>query len=260
MSTFFKFLLHVKKNFSQKTKTEKNNLILVEFPSHKSAIIGLLHLLKILNEVHRAKIIIYIPGVSLNIKDYFKNVLFNGRSTGKLFFMNEVIIDTYQKIPCAGIAANQIGYNKRIFIGMKEDEEDSEHQYKELRKDDQIDLKEDQLNPNANNYEFYINPQIDKTYKKSLQEEEEGCLSIPEIRLIAERYDKIKVRYYDINGKKVQKTLKGFLSRLFQHELDHLNGILMVENNKIKEVYRISDNKQVISLYSDLIKQLLEFS
>lgn len=170
------------------------------------------------------------------------------------------LLDTYQKIPCAGIAANQIGYNKRIFIGMKEDEEDSEHQYKELRKDDQIDLKEDQLNPNANNYEFYINPQIDKTYKKSIQEEEEGCLSIPEIRLIAERYDKIKIRYYDINGKKVQKTLKGFLSRLFQHELDHLNGILMVENNKIKEVYRISDNKQVISLYSDLIKQLLEFS
>jgi len=170
------------------------------------------------------------------------------------------LLDTYQKIPCAGIAANQIGYNKRIFIGMKEDEEDSEHQYKELRKDDQIDLKEDQLNPNANNYEFYINPQIDKTYKKSIQEEEEGCLSIPEIRLIAERYDKIKVRYYEINGKKVQKTLKGFLSRLFQHELDHLNGILMVENNKIKEVYRISDNKQVISLYSDLIKQLLEFS
>ena len=170
------------------------------------------------------------------------------------------LLDTYQKIPCAGIAANQIGYNKRIFIGMKEDEEDSEHQYKELRKDDQIDLKEDQLNPNANNYEFYINPQIDKTYKKSLQEEEEGCLSIPEIRLIAERYDKIKVRYYDINGKKVQKTLKSFLSRLFQHELDHLNGILMVENNKIKEVYRISDNKRVISLYSALIKQLLEFS
>ena len=74
MSTFFKFLLHVKKNFSQKTKTEKNNLILVEFPSHKSAIIGLLHLLKILNEVHRAKIITYVPGVSLNITDYFKNV------------------------------------------------------------------------------------------------------------------------------------------------------------------------------------------
>ena len=38
-----------------------------------------------------------------------------------------------------------------------------------------------------------INPQIDQTYKKSIQEEEEGCLSIPEVRLVAERYDKIKV-------------------------------------------------------------------
>jgi peptide deformylase len=166
------------------------------------------------------------------------------------------LLDTYRRIPCAGIAANQIGYNKRIFIGMKEDDDDIEEQYKELRKEDQIDSKQDQVNPNANNYEFYINPQIDQIYKKSIQEEEEGCLSIPEIRLIAERYDKIKVRYYDINGKKIKKTLKSFLSRLFQHELDHLNGLLMVENSKIKKVYRISENEKVISLYSDLINQL----
>ena len=54
-------------------------------------------------------------------------------------------------------------------------------------------------------------------------------MSIPEIRLIAERYDKIKVRYYDINGKKIQKTFDGFLSRLFQHELDHLEGKYFVD-------------------------------
>ena len=166
------------------------------------------------------------------------------------------LLDTYKQIPCAGIAANQIGYDKRIFIGMKKDEPDIENQYKELRKDKNKKVKKGSGNPNADNYEFYINPQIDQTYKKSIQEEEEGCLSIPEIRLIAERYDKIKVRYYDINGKKIQKTLKGFLSRLFQHELDHLNGVLMVENSKIKKVYRISDNENVITLYSDLIYQL----
>ena len=87
----------------------------------------------------------------------------------------------------------------------------------------------------------------------------ENCQSVVG-RLIAERYDKIKVRYYDINGIKKQKTLKGFLSRLFQHELDHLNGILMVENSKIKKVYRISENKNVITLYSDLINQLSTFN
>ena len=162
------------------------------------------------------------------------------------------LLDTYKQIPCAGIAANQIGYNKRIFIGLKIDEYDDggEDKKKEKRTG----------NPNASNYEFYINPQIDQTYKKSIQEEEEGCLSIPEIRLIAERYDKIKVRYYNINGIKKQKTLKGFLSRLFQHELDHLNGILMVENSKIKKVYRISDNENVVSLYSDLIEKLSKFN
>jgi len=170
------------------------------------------------------------------------------------------LLDTYKQIPCAGIAANQIGYDKRIFIGMKKEEPDTEDQYKKLRKDESTKTKKEAGNPNADNYEFYINPQIDQTYKKSIQEEEEGCLSIPEIRLIAERYDKIKVRYYDINGKKIQKTLKGFLSRLFQHELDHLNGLLMVENSKIKEVYRISDNKNVITLYSDLIHQLQNFN
>ena len=169
------------------------------------------------------------------------------------------LLDTYKKVPCAGIAANQIGYDKRIFIGMKEDEPDTEEQYKELRKDESKEQKKESGNPNADNYEFYINPQIDQTYKKSIQEEEEGCLSIPEIRLVAERYDKIKIRYYDINGKKIKKTLKGFLSRLFQHELDHLDGKLMVENSKIKKVYRISDNDNINSLYTNLVDELSKF-
>ena len=169
------------------------------------------------------------------------------------------LLDTYKKVPCAGIAANQIGYDKRIFIGMKEDEPDTEKQYKELRKDEPQEQKKEPGNPNADNYEFYINPQIDQTYKKSIQEEEEGCLSIPEIRLVAERYDKIKIRYYDINGIKIKKTLKGFLSRLFQHELDHLDGKLMVENSKIKKVYRISDNDNINSLYTNLVDELSKF-
>ena len=169
------------------------------------------------------------------------------------------LLDTYKKVPCAGIAANQIGYDKRIFIGMKEDEPDTEEQYKELGKDEPQEQKKESGNPNADNYEFYINPQIDQTYKKSIQEEEEGCLSIPEIRLVAERYDKIKIRYYDINGKKIKKTLKGFLSRLFQHELDHLDGKLMVENSKIKKVYRISDNDNINSLYTNLVDELSKF-
>tara|TARA_Y100001970_G_scaffold275829_2_gene377598 strand:+ start:10543 stop:11148 length:606 start_codon:yes stop_codon:yes gene_type:complete len=156
------------------------------------------------------------------------------------------LLDTYQATPCAGVAANQIGYNKRIFIGMKNDIE-------EEKKSTIIG------NPNANNYEFYINPKIDQSSRKSIQEGEEGCLSIPEIRLVAERFDKIKVRYFNGDGKKIKKTLSGFISRLFQHELDHLDGKLMFDNQKIKQVYRISDNKNIDKLYAKLMDELSRF-
>ena len=155
------------------------------------------------------------------------------------------LLDTFKAVPCAGVAANQIGYNKRIFIGLKHDDyEGDENQNKNC-------------NPNAENYEFYINPKIDYCTKKSIQEGEEGCLSIPEVRIIAERFDKIKIRYYNQKGEKVKKKLTGFMSWLFQHELDHLNGVLMVENKKIKKVYRISENKNLESLYLDLVKRIL---
>ena len=46
------------------------------------------------------------------------------------------------------------------------------------------------------------------------------------------------------------------MSRLFQHELDHLNGILMVENSKIKSVYRITENQNIESLYLALSQKI----
>jgi len=159
------------------------------------------------------------------------------------------LLDTYKTIPCAGIAANQIGYDKKIFIGLKHDDDGDDKDEKKIVKG----------NPNSDNFEFYINPRIDHYSKKSIQEGEEGCLSIPEIRLVAERYDKIKVRYFNRDGKKIKKPLSGFISRVFQHELDHLDGKLMVENNKIKNVYRISENENIQTLYSNLVKELSSF-
>ena len=131
------------------------------------------------------------------------------------------LIDTFQAVPCAGIAANQIGYDKRIFIGMKYDREESDA-------DESANI--DDVRPDPENYEIYINPQIDLKDAQSTQIGTEGCLSIPNITLEIERYDKIKVRYYNIEGKRVKRPMSGFLSRLYQHELDHLNGNLMFEN------------------------------
>ena len=183
-----------------------------------------------------------------------KNIIFLKKKTKKVLNpqsenleqIKKDLLDTYQATPCAGVAANQIGYNQRIFIGMKNDIEEEEK-------------STISGNPNANNYEFYINPTIDQSSRKSLQEGEEGCLSIPEIRLVAERFDKIKIRYFNGEGKKIKKTISGFISRLFQHELDHLDGKLMFDNKKIKQVYRISDNKNIDNLYAKLMDELSKF-
>jgi len=180
----------------------------------------------------------------------------NNPKSENLEQLKKDLLDTYQAIPSSGVAANQIGYDKRIFIGLKYDDGEDK---------DGTDIagnpnaKNITGNLNANNYEFYINPQIDHFSQKSIQEEEEGCLSIPEIRLVAERFDKIKVRYFNEKGDKVKKPLSGFMSILFQHELDHLEGKLMFENNKIKKVYRISDNKNIDVLYSKLMQELSTF-
>ena len=138
------------------------------------------------------------------------------------------LIDTFKAVPCAGIAANQIGYNRKIFIGMKHDDD--------LSVKDDPSKNIDEVEPDPENYEIYINPQVISTDENSTQKGDEGCLSIPNITLELIRYDKIKVKYYNIDGKAMPKPpspLKGFISRLFQHELDHLEGRLMLEHKNI---------------------------
>ena len=72
-----------------------------------------------------------------------------------------------------------------------------------------------------------INPEIVK--KEGSQIGLEGCLSVPELFGDVERYDKIEVHGINRNNKKIKIKAEGFLARIFQHEIDPLNGILFVE-------------------------------
>ena len=157
------------------------------------------------------------------------------------------LIDTYRAVPCAGIAANQLGFDKKLFIGMKHEkgENDSDDSSRNI----------DEVKPDPDNYEIYINPQIDRLDKKSTQTGDEGCLSIPFLTLQLKRYDKIKVRYYDMAGHSIKKPLSGFLSRLYQHELDHLNGNLMLEHENIFNASMWSEDEK----YKNLSMKLLEY-
>ncbi len=187
-----------------------------------------------------------------------ENISFLKKSTKDVFFpltdgsLNIIndLLDTFKNIPCAGIAANQIGYDKKIFIGLK-DYNDSIDEEELEKKESQHQSGENQENDYADNYEFYINPKIESVNKKSIQEEIEGCLSIPMISLRIKRFDKIKVRYQNQDGKVIKKTLRGFMSKLFQHELDHLNGNLMLENN-VMEGFIDKDSFVTPELYEDL--------
>ena len=73
-----------------------------------------------------------------------------------------------------------------------------------------------------------INPEIKS---KSLRKEvmEEGCLSFPEEFFMIKRHKKVKVRALDRHGKEIEIKAEGMLARAFQHEIDHLNGILFID-------------------------------
>lgn len=74
---------------------------------------------------------------------------------------------------------------------------------------------------------YLANPNIVK--KEGREEMEEGCLSLPEITVKVKRAKKIMVEGLDENSKKISLELDGLLARVVQHEIDHLNGILIVD-------------------------------
>lgn len=99
-----------------------------------------------------------------------------------------------------GLAANQVGILKRIIIV----------------------LHDDIPTP-------MINPEIVKT-SEELQLGSEGCLSIPETYIELKRYKEVLVKYRDTKGKPHFETYSGLSARIIQHEIEHLDGILMTDH------------------------------
>jgi len=73
-----------------------------------------------------------------------------------------------------------------------------------------------------------INPKVIRIVG-AVEKNKEGCLSFPGLFLNIERPLSIDVEFYDVNGKLINKTFEGLTARCFLHELDHMNGIRMVE-------------------------------
>ena len=77
----------------------------------------------------------------------------------------------------------------------------------------------------------YINPEVE-ILNDEMQESEEGCLSVPGKWGIVDRAKKVRVRALDRHGRQIDLEAKGLYATVYQHELDHLNGILFIDKAK----------------------------
>ncbi len=84
------------------------------------------------------------------------------------------------------------------------------------------------LNYDTGEFELLINPVVQSIGSKR-DIDIEGCLSIPNIEKNVERYKKIKIKYIDNEGKKVNRRFTGLNARVIQHEVDHLDGVLFID-------------------------------
>ena len=115
----------------------------------------------------------------------------------------EDMIDTMYEAEGVGLAAPQIGRSVRLFV--------ADGEYEEGMRKAQV----------------FINPEVleaDGTWKF-----EEGCLSIPGIRADVVRPERVRVRYMDLEGKVYEEEMHELWARVFQHELDHLDGKLFID-------------------------------
>ena len=113
-----------------------------------------------------------------------------------------------------GIAAPQIGVNKRIIV---------------------VGAKKENIKYNDAE-EIPITAMINPIWEKISEDTDiqyEGCMSVPVIRGKVERYKNIELTYFNENGEKIVRQVNGFFARLVQHECDHLDGIVFLE--KVKE-------------------------
>jgi peptide deformylase len=140
----------------------------------------------------------------------------------KLSELIDDMFETMHKADGIGLSAVQIGIPLNIFIAEIHIDSENIHFRKE-----------------------FINPIITKKFG-SIVRITEGCLSLPYISAPVERYETIEIEYYDKVGNKHLETFSGIESRIIQHEMDHLNGILFIDKvHKIWEQTFIEPLKQI---------------
>ena len=92
-------------------------------------------------------------------------------------------------------------------------------------------IRNDFDNKDDHTFTVFINPVITK-YEGTIEEDYEGCLSVPDVYGKVPRNTKVRVKALDEEGREFRVTAEGFLARIFQHEIDHTNGVVFIDHIK----------------------------
>ena len=118
--------------------------------------------------------------------------------------LTDDMFETMHSVNGIGLAATQIGVAKQVAV---------------------IDIS-----PEKNEPLIIVNPEIQILDPTKTEDYDEGCLSVPGFFEKISRPSDIKLTYQDLNGKKQEIKPEGLLTKVVQHELDHLNGRLFVDH------------------------------
>lgn len=119
----------------------------------------------------------------------------------QLRVFSENLLETMYAAPGIGLAATQVNVHKRLIV---------------------VDVSEEKNQPH-----ILVNPKL-ATYGDRVKGEE-GCLSVPDVYDVVERFQHVDVQAQDIAGNPIEFTAQGMLSICIQHECDHLDGKLFVD-------------------------------
>jgi len=133
----------------------------------------------------------------------------------KLQTLIDDMIETMRAAPGVGLAAPQVGISSRLIVVEyfeNEQAEEAEEAEEEAKKKVWV----------------LLNPEIVKTSQEMVMGIE-GCLSVPDLVGEVERHESIQVKGLNRHGQPMRVKAKGWLARIFQHEIDHLNGVVFTD-------------------------------
>jgi peptide deformylase len=113
-------------------------------------------------------------------------------------------------------------------------------------------VRNDFNNKDDHGFTVFLNPVITK-YEGTIEKDYEGCLSVRNVYGMVPRYTRVRVKALDIEGKEFRVTAEGFLARIFQHEIDHTNGVVFIDHirDDANAFFRLTESGELKALDYD---------